>query len=182
MFSPTAYNCGASGALSDIDSTTYANKAAQLGVLPTLAELTSNGSLSQASRTTVLSLMCAAIAAFDLSPYTLSASQLQAVIDTLANLYEGKAFAMQLPLGKQSCDLTDMERFADRCLMQRLIYIKVAILQVKHAYLGTTCMHKLHHDICSVIVTGLACFCCACKHDQERICQVELADMFITLL
>jgi hypothetical protein len=86
--------------LADIDPTTYANKAAQLEVLPTLAGLTSTGHLSQASRITLLSLMCAAIAAFDLSPYTLSASQLQAVIDTLANLYEGKALAMQPPTGK----------------------------------------------------------------------------------
>jgi hypothetical protein len=98
--SPTAYNCAASGPLADIDPTTYANKAAQLEVLPTLAELTSSGQLTQASRITLLSLMCAAIAAFDLSPYTLSACQLQAVIDTLANLYEGKALAMQLPTGK----------------------------------------------------------------------------------
>ncbi len=91
---PTAYGCGPSGPLADIDPTAFANKAAQLEVLPTLAELTSSGQLSQASRITLLSLMCAAIAAFDLSPYTLSASQLQAVIDTLANLYEGKALAM----------------------------------------------------------------------------------------
>lgn len=97
---PTAYGCGPSGPLADIDPTAFANKAAQLEVLPTLAELTSSGQLSQASRITLLSLMCAAIAAFDLSPYTLSASQLQAVIDTLANLYEGKALAMQLLTGK----------------------------------------------------------------------------------
>ena len=94
--STTAHGRGASGPLADIDPTTYANKAAQLEVLPTLAELTNSGQLSQASRITLLSLMCAAIAAFDLSPYTLSASQLQAVIETLANLYEGKALAMQL--------------------------------------------------------------------------------------
>lgn len=47
--------------------------------------------MSPAGRTTLLNLICAAIAAFDLSPYTLSASQLQAVVDILANLYEGKA-------------------------------------------------------------------------------------------
>ena len=96
----TAYDCGASGPLADIDPTAFANKAAQLEVLPTLAELTSSGQLNQASRITLLSLMCATIAAFDLSPYSLSASQLQAVIDTLANLYERKALAMQLPTGK----------------------------------------------------------------------------------
>ena len=96
--SPTAYGCGASGPLVNIDATTYANKAAQLDVLPTLAELTGSGQLSEASRITLLRLMCAAFAAFDLSP--LSASQLQAVIDTLASLYEGKALAMRLPIGQ----------------------------------------------------------------------------------
>ncbi len=80
--------------MANIDLTTFANKAAQLEVLPMLAVLTSSGQLSQASRITLLSLMCAAIAAFDLSPYSLSASQLQAVIDTLANLYEGKSLAV----------------------------------------------------------------------------------------
>ena len=94
MCKTTAYGCGASGPLANIDPTTFANKAAQLGVLPMLAELTNSGQLSQASRITLLSLMCAAIAAFDLSPYSLSASQLQAVIDTLATLYEGNSLAV----------------------------------------------------------------------------------------
>ncbi|DBA87059.1 TPA: hypothetical protein ACH3X2_005301 [Trebouxia sp. C0005] len=79
-----------SGPLTDTDQTSFANKAAQLEVLPTLAELMSSGQLSHASCITLLSLMCATIAAFDLSPYSLSASQLQAVIDTLANLCEGQ--------------------------------------------------------------------------------------------
>ena len=38
-------------------------------------------------------MMCAANAGSDLSPYMLSASQLQAVVDTLAKVYEGKALA-----------------------------------------------------------------------------------------
>ena len=89
-----AYGCGASGPLTDTDQTSFANKAAQLEVLPTLAELMSSGQLSHASCITLLSLMCATIAAFDLSPYSLSASQLQAVIDTLANLCEGRPHAV----------------------------------------------------------------------------------------
>ena len=78
------------GPLANTDPAPFANKAAQLNVLPTLAQLTQNKQTSQASRKVLLSLMCAAIAAFDLSPYTLPASQLQSVVDTLANLYEGK--------------------------------------------------------------------------------------------
>ena len=46
--------------------------------------------MSKSSRHVLLSLMCAAIAAFDLSPYSLPADQLQAAVDTLANLYEGE--------------------------------------------------------------------------------------------
>ncbi len=72
---------------------TLSRKAAQL-VLPRLAELTSSGQLSWASCITLLSLMCTANAASDLSPYMLSASQLQAVVDTLAKVYEGKALAV----------------------------------------------------------------------------------------
>ena len=41
--------------------------------------------------------MCAANAGSDLLSYMLSASQLQAVVDTLAKMYEGKALA---PVGK----------------------------------------------------------------------------------
>ena len=77
------------GPLVDIDPTPYANNAAELGVLSTLAELSKTEPLSQPSRYTLLSLMCTAIAAFELSPFTLPADQLQAVVKTLANLYEG---------------------------------------------------------------------------------------------
>ena len=76
--------------MADLDQTPFANKAAQLGVLPSLSRLTQNKQMSKSSRHVLLSLMCAAIAAFDLSPYSLPADQLQAAVDSLANLYEGE--------------------------------------------------------------------------------------------
>ena len=37
----------------------------------------------------LLSSVCAAMAAFDLSPFTLPLPELQALVDTLAHLYQG---------------------------------------------------------------------------------------------
>lgn len=38
----------------------------------------------------LLNLVCVAMAAFDLSPFTLPLPELQAFVDTLAHLYEGR--------------------------------------------------------------------------------------------
>ena len=78
------------GPLADLDPAPYANKALALGALRTLADLTKDHQLSQPSRYTLLSLISAVIAAFDLSPYTLPSEQLDAVTKAVANLYEGQ--------------------------------------------------------------------------------------------
>ena len=78
------------GPLADIDAAFFARKSMELAAVASLRELAVN-KLNQdlSSSHILLSLVCAAMAAFDLSPFTLPLPELQALVDTLAQLYEG---------------------------------------------------------------------------------------------
>lgn len=79
-------------AFGGIDSGDYAALAAQLGVLQQLATLskqTWTNPVGDCVTQTLLNLVCAVITAFELSPFTLPADQLQATTNILVGLYEG---------------------------------------------------------------------------------------------
>ena len=64
----------------------------ELAAVASLRELTVTRSNKDPSTPYILlNLICAAMAAFDLSPFTLPLPELQALVDTLAHLYEGTA-------------------------------------------------------------------------------------------
>ena len=88
------------GALADIDAACFARKSIELAALASLRELAANNT-NPSSRRILLNVVSAAMAAFDLSPFTLPLLELQALVNTLANLYEGtlRAYAMPPTLG-----------------------------------------------------------------------------------
>lgn len=76
-----------------MDCTAFATLAGQRGVLPRLALLSRQkwvGPVADCITQTLLNLLCAVIAAFDLSPFSLPAAQLHAVLEVMVNLYEGR--------------------------------------------------------------------------------------------
>ena len=84
--------------LADVDPAAVASLAGQLGVLPQLALLskqTWTGQVAGCITLALLNVVCAIIAAFDLSPFTLTADQLQALVDMVSNLYEGESLHVQ---------------------------------------------------------------------------------------
>ena len=76
------------GPLAEVDAALFARKAIELAALPNLQELATKNSNPMTQRI-LLHLVCAAMAAFDLSPFTLPLPELLALVDTLAHLYEG---------------------------------------------------------------------------------------------
>lgn len=79
---------GFTGPLVEVDAAFFARKAIELAALPSLRELATK-TCNLGSRRTLLNVVCAAVAAFDLSPFTLPLPELVALVDTLAHLYEG---------------------------------------------------------------------------------------------
>ena len=85
--------------LAAVDPAAVASLAGQLGVLPQLALLskqTWTGPVAGCITQALLNVACAIIAAFDLSPFTLPADQLQALVDMVSNLYEGESLHVEV--------------------------------------------------------------------------------------
>ena len=78
------------GPLADIDAAFFARKSMELAAIASLREVAVNKlDKDLSSLHILLNLVCAAMAAFDLSPFTLPLPELQALVDTLGHLYEG---------------------------------------------------------------------------------------------
>ena len=89
-----AWHACVAEAFAGIDSGDYAVLAAQLGVLQQLAALskqTWTSPVAACVSQTLLNLVSAVITAFELSPFTLPADQLQATTDILVGLYDGRS-------------------------------------------------------------------------------------------
>lgn len=104
------------GPLAEVDAAFFARMAIELSALPSLQDLAAKNSNPSTQRI-LIHLVCAAMAAFDLSPYTLPLPELPALVDTLVHLYEGAQltlcnalsterlnFTMQLPMSYYTAD------------------------------------------------------------------------------
>lgn len=79
------------GPLADVDAAFFARKAMESAAVASLRDLAVNKlNKDLSSPRLLLNLVCVAMAAFDLSPFSLPLPELQAFVDTLAHLYEGK--------------------------------------------------------------------------------------------
>lgn len=86
------HTCITAGPLANIDAAFFARKAMESAAVASLRELAVNKlNDGLGSPRILLNLVCVAMAAFDLSPFTLPLPELQAFVDTLAHLYEGRA-------------------------------------------------------------------------------------------
>ena len=85
------YTCRCiAGPLTQVDAAAFATKAIELGAL---ASMRDNALLSQNSicQDTLLSVVCAVIAAFDFSPLKLPQKELQDIVEILVHVFKGVA-------------------------------------------------------------------------------------------